>query len=105
MSGPDSVMKLQMTPYSDNAYDVTNSFCCFEKFLAYTLFLPGFIVVRHQMAELNWGGGGLPYPLLRYPGSIQNRVKIRIDKNNSLFHLFDAFSLVLPSFNFLSVIA
>ena len=36
--------------------DVTN-FCCFEKLLAYALFLPSFIVVRHQMAELNWGGG------------------------------------------------
>ena len=28
-----------------------------KKFLAYTLFLPSFIVVRPQMAELNWGGG------------------------------------------------
>ena len=44
-----------MTSYSDNAYDVTNFFGCFEKFLAYTVFLPSFIVVRHQMAELTWG--------------------------------------------------
>ena len=32
-------------------------FGCFEKFLAYTLFLPSFIVLRHQMVELNWGEG------------------------------------------------
>ena len=47
--------KLEMTSYSDNAYDVTNFFCSFEKFFAYTVFLPSFIVVRHQMAELTWG--------------------------------------------------
>ena len=52
-NGP-SGLKLEMTSYSDNAYDVT-IFCCFEKFLAYTLLLPRFIAVRHQMAELNWG--------------------------------------------------
>ena len=44
--------------FLDNAYEATNS-CCFEKFLAYTLFLPNFIVVRHQTAELNLGEGGL----------------------------------------------
>ena len=50
--------KLEMTSYLDNAYDITNFFGCFEKFLAYTVFLPSFIVVRHQIAELTWGGGG-----------------------------------------------
>ena len=55
-SGLNSVLKLEMTSYSDNAYDVTN-FCSFEKFLAYTLFPTSFIVVKHEMAELNWGGG------------------------------------------------
>ena len=30
-------------------------FGCVEKFLTYTVFLPSFIVVRHQMAELTWG--------------------------------------------------
>ena len=49
-----SSLKLEMTSYSDNAYDVTN-FWCFEKFMAYTLFLRSFIVVRPQMATLNWG--------------------------------------------------
>ena len=44
-----------MTSYSDNAYDVTIS--CFEKSLAYTLFLQSFIIVRRQMTELNWGRG------------------------------------------------
>ena len=57
-----------MKSYSDNAYDVTNFFGCFEKFLAYTIFLPSFIVVRHQMAELTWGGGFFALP-------VQNRVK------------------------------
>ena len=52
-----SWLKLEMTSYSDNAYDVT-IFFCFEKLLAYTLFLPSLIAVRRQMAELNWGGGG-----------------------------------------------
>ena len=50
-------LKLEMMSYSDNAYDVTNVFCCFEEFLAYTLFLQSFIIVRPQMAELNLGGG------------------------------------------------
>ena len=50
-----SGLKIEMTSYSDNAYDVTNFFYCFEKFLAYTPFLRSFIVVRHQMAEFNWG--------------------------------------------------
>ena len=68
-----------MTSYSDNSDDVTNHFCCFENFLAYSLFLRGFIVVRCQMVELDWGGGGafLP-PLDRYrgiPDPVQNRVK------------------------------
>ena len=30
-------------------------FCCFEKFFSNIVFLPSFIVVRHQMAELTWG--------------------------------------------------
>ena len=54
-----SGLKLEMTSYSDNTYDVTN-FCCFEKFLAYTLFLPRFIVVKYQIAELSWGRGVVP---------------------------------------------
>ena len=48
-----SSLKLEMTSYSD-CYDVTN-FCCFENFLGHTLFLPSFIVVKPQIAELNWG--------------------------------------------------
>ena len=52
--------KLEMVSYSDNAYDVTKFFACFEKFLTYTVFLPSFIVARHQMAELTLGG--LPHP-------------------------------------------
>ena len=48
--------------FLDNAYEVT-IFCCFEKFLAYTLFLLSFIVVRHQMAELNGGGGDFCPPV------------------------------------------
>ena len=56
-SGLNWVLKLEMRSYSDNAYDVT-ILCCFEKLLAYTLFLPSCIAVRDQMAELNWGGGG-----------------------------------------------
>ena len=59
-SGKIMEPNLEMTPYSDNAYDVTNCFGCFEKFLAYTVFLPSFIVVRHQMAELTLGGDFLP---------------------------------------------
>ena len=52
-------------------------FCFFEKFSAYTLFLPSFIVVRHQMVELNWGGAFLPPPPIHYRGirdPVQNRV-------------------------------
>ena len=47
-----------MMSYSGNAHDVTNSFCRFEKFLHFAIFLLSFIVVRRQMAELDWGGGG-----------------------------------------------
>ena len=73
-----AVLKLEMVSYSDNAYDVTNfCCCCFEQFLAYTLFLPSFIVVRHQKVELNWGGG-LFCPPVHYrgiPDPVQNRIK------------------------------
>ena len=48
-----SGLKLELTSCSYNAYHVTN-FCCFEKFLAYTLFLPSLNGVKPQMAELNW---------------------------------------------------
>ena len=67
-----------MTSYSDNAYDITNLFCCFEKFLAYTHFLPSFIVLRQQMVELNWrgGGGGGFWPHLSIIGVYQTLSKI-----------------------------
>ena len=71
-----SGLKLEMTSYSDNAYDVTHFFYCFEKFLAYTLFVPSFIVVRHQMAELNWGEGFLPPPPPVHYRGILNPSKI-----------------------------
>ena len=73
-----SGLKLEMTSLSGNAYDVTNFFFGFEKFLAFTLFLSSFIVVRHQMAELNWGtgGGGLfaPIQYRGIPDPVQNTV-------------------------------
>ena len=47
MSGKIREPKLEMTSQSDNAYDITGFFGCFEKFLTYTTFLPSFIVVRH----------------------------------------------------------
>ena len=49
-----------MKSYSDSAYDVTN-YWLFEKFLAYTLFLPSFIVVGPQITELNWGVAPVHY--------------------------------------------
>ena len=65
-----------MISYSVNAYDVTNFVSCFEKFLAYTLFLLSFIVVRHQMAELNWGAFlSLSVYYMGIPEPFQNRVK------------------------------
>ena len=39
--------KLELTSKSDNSYDITTFFGCFEKFLTYTTFLLSFIVVRH----------------------------------------------------------
>ena len=62
-----SDLKLEMKSYSDNAYDVTN-FLLFWQVLAYTLFLRSFIVVRPQMAKLNWGLFAPPHPFQRYPG-------------------------------------
>ena len=49
-----------MTSHLDDSYDVTNDFCCFEKFLANALFLPSFIAVRWQMAKLDIGEGAPP---------------------------------------------
>ena len=72
-----SRLKLEMTSYSYNVYDVT-SFCCFQKFLAYTLFLPSFIVVRHQMAELNWGASPIHYWVFRTPSKIGLRLLISV---------------------------
>ena len=73
MSGLNSVsLKLEMTSYSDNAYDITNFFV-----VSYTLLLPRFIVVRHQMVELNWGAS----PLVHYrgiPDPVQNKVKVQM---------------------------
>ena len=71
-----SGLKLEMTSYSDNAYDVANFFY-FEKFLAHTLFLPSFNVVRPQMAELTRGGAFLLTPVhyKGIPDSVQNRIK------------------------------
>ena len=53
-------------------------FCCFERFLAYTLFLPSFIVVGQQIAELSLGGAAflsLPFHYRGIPDPVQNRVK------------------------------
>ena len=50
-----SRLGLEMMLYSDNGYGFTNySWFSFETFLAYSLFLQGFIVARHQMAKLDW---------------------------------------------------
>ena len=59
----DGESKLEIMSYSDNAYDVTNFFGCFETFLAYSVFLASFIVLRHQLAELTWGKGAFCLPL------------------------------------------
>ena len=64
-------------------------FCCFEKFLDYTLFLPSFIVVRHQMAELNWGGFLSPVHYRGIPDPVQNRVKKE--------HIFKPIKIISPS--------
>ena len=75
-SGLEPVLKLEMMSYSDNAYDVTN-FCCFEKFLAYTLFLPS---CQTPNGIVKPGGA---FCLLHYRGikdPLQNRVKMAIVK-------------------------
>ena len=73
-----------MTSCSDNAYDLTNSFNCFEKFFAFTLFLSSFIIVRHQMAELSRGEGGLPLTGISWTSSkIELKVPILIRNNSS----------------------
>ena len=76
ISDGTSRLKLEMTSCSDNAYEVT--IFCFDKFLACTLFLPSFIVVRRQMVEFDWGIF-CPPPLGHYRGildPVQNRVKV-----------------------------
>ena len=65
-----SRLKLEMTLYSDNAYDVTNFFVVLK-----SSWLPSLIVVRPQMAELNWGVAFLPPVHYRgIPDPVQNRV-------------------------------
>ena len=75
MSGKIREPKLEMTSYSDNAYDVTNFFGCFEKFLVYTVFLPSFIVLRYQNGKVNLGGFFAPIQYRVRPDPVQNRVK------------------------------
>ena len=79
--GLKSVLKLEMTSYSHNAYDITYIFGCFAKFLAYNLFLPSFIVVRHQMAELNRGEEPFPPSIIglsRTPSKTVEKVNVGI---------------------------
>ena len=71
MSGLNLVLKFQMTPYSDNAYDITTFFVVF-----YALLLPSFIV-RHQMVELNWGSSLLVH-YRGILGPVQNKVKVQM---------------------------
>ena len=54
-SGKIRESKLEMTSF--RTVLMTSPLFCFEEFLAYTVFLPSFIVVRHQMAELTREGG------------------------------------------------
>ena len=81
-----SGLKLEMTSYSDNAFDVT-IFCCFEMPLAYTPFLRSFIVVRPQMAELNWGGFSLslpPPPSIIGVSWTPSKIGLRMDSKKNL---------------------
>ena len=71
-----SRLKLEMTSCSGNAYDITNFLLLQKVFGLYSI--PSFIVVRHQMAELNRGSlFATPSPVhyREIPDPIQNRVK------------------------------
>ena len=82
-----SGLKLEMKSYSDNAYDVTIS-CCFERFMACTLFLPSFIAVRHQMAELNVLAFLPPPPaIIGVSRTVQNRVNCGCAKVKSIHYI------------------
>ena len=50
-----------MTSYFNNAYDVTNCFAKFEKFVPYSITMPSFVTVGGQIAELDPGAS--PYSL------------------------------------------
>ena len=51
--------RLEMTSYSDNGYDVINYFCCFGKFLAYTVPTRFHCCqMRNDRIRLGVGGGG-----------------------------------------------
>ena len=70
-------LKLETTSYSDNSCGATNYFCFFLNFLAYSLFLVGFIVVRCQIADLEWREGFFAYVCYRgIPDPVQNRVNV-----------------------------
>ena len=92
--GLKSVLKLQMTSYSDNVYDVTIFFVFFLKFLAYTLSLPSFIVVRHQIVKLKWGAS----PPVHYRGNpdpVQNRLKVSNKQLNQKHFCYQIINIVV----------
>ena len=53
-------LKSQMTSHIQTVLITSLYFCRFGEFLAYILFLPSLIVVRHQMAELHWSFSPTP---------------------------------------------
>ena len=76
-NGLKSVPKLQMTSYSDNAYDVINFF--FFKVLSLYSIPTKFHCCQTPNGRVKLGGGGLFCPPVHYrgiPDPVQNRVKL-----------------------------
>ena len=81
MSGLNSVLKLEMTSYSDNAYDITIFFC-----FLYSIATKFHCQTPNGRVEL----GAPPPPLVHYRGilgPVQNKVKVQMTRKFLLSYL------------------
>ena len=63
--GCHDTVKVKMTSYLNNGYDVMNCFAKFEKFLPHSIIISNFKTVGSQMAELEREGAFYPLPHIK----------------------------------------
>ena len=78
MSGLNLVLKLEMTSYSENAYDITNFFVVLKVLGIYSI-ATEFHFCQKPNGRVNKLGGFLPPIHYRgIPDPVQNRVKVQM---------------------------